>query len=324
VKGRRRAHAGKQGRGRMPCLTLNTSMQHEKASNRLQSRNRNQGVFFLAMTAAFRYNYESVNFGPMMSLNAALWVPRAEAWVCLLLACAMVFPVQAGAQREKPDTGRVEYSFLDIHSLVSSGHWEIHTPDGASWEVMKNALDEYDRQRFQILRNRPGLGPLLVKKAEADLADPNFSSYLPGLFHAMTLRKDVDPQAIRSFIQKARVVIESPPKELQEADYHLLLGIPELLALHATPENEDLLVKLMKLGETNFDVYSLSEAAKVLAKTGSARCLPALEEALQWLQQRREDVLSKEAVAPLQSCLKQVRARVAAAGGRTKAQDVKK
>ncbi|MCX6847810.1 MAG: hypothetical protein NTY98_02720 [Verrucomicrobia bacterium] len=276
------------------------------------------------MAAAFRFTHETVNFEPMMSLDADLRAPRAGAWVCLLLACAVLFPVQAGAQRVRADTGRVEHSFLDIHSLVSSGHWEIRMPDGPSWEMIQKAMAEHNRQRFKILRTRPGLGPLLVEQAESDLADPNFSSYLPGLFHAMTLRKDVDPQAIRSFIQKARGVIESPPKELQEADYHLLLGIPELLALHATPENEDLLVKLMKLGETNFDVYSVSEAAKVLAKTGSARCLPAMEEALQWLQQRREDVLSKEAVAPLQSCLKQLRARVAAAGGRKEAQHAKK
>lgn len=125
-------------------------------------------------------------------------------------------------------------------------------------------------------------------------------------------------------LEKARGVIESPPKEPQTPEYYLLLGIPELPALQATPENEDLLVKLMKPGENNSEVYCVSEAARALAKTGSARCLPALEEALQWLQQRREDLTSKQAVAPLQSCLKQVRARVAAASGRPKAQDAKK
>lgn len=279
-----------------------------------------RAVFFSPWLRCFGYTHEPVNFGPMMSLDAALCVLRARVCVCILLACAVLFPVQAGAQRVKPEAARrVEHSFLDIHSLVSFGHLEIQMPDGPSWKEIQKATDERDRQRLKILRTKLGLGPVLVDQAETDLANPNFSSYLPDLFHAMTLRKDVDPQAIRSFIQKARVVIESPPKELQEAEYYLLLGIPELLALHATPENEDLLVKLMKLGETNFDVFSLSKAAKVLAKTGSARCLPALEEALQWLQQRREDVLSKEAVAPLQSCLKQVRARVAAAGGRKEA-----
>lgn len=249
-----------------------------------------------------------------MSLNAAaLRVQRAGAFVGILLACAVLFTVQAGAEG---DPVRVEHPFLSIHSLVSSGQWEIRVPDGSSWEVIQKAMDEYDRQRFKILRTRPGLGVLLVEQAESDLADPICSSYLPGLFHAMTLRKDVDPQAIRSFIQKAQVVIVSAPKELQAPEYYLLLGIPELLALHATPGNEDLLVKLIKLGEATSDVFLLSEAAKALAKTGSTRCLPALEEALQWLQQRREDLASKQAVAPLQSCLQKVRARVAAAGGR--------
>lgn len=67
----------------------------------------------------------------------------------------------------------------------------------------------------------------------------------------------------------------------------------------------------MKLGEDTSDVLFQSEAVKALAKTGSARCLPALEEALQWLQRRPNDLMSKNAVAPLQNCLKKVRARVA-------------
>lgn len=240
-------------------------------------------------------------------------VQCAGACAGMLLLCAVFFPVQA---EEQPKLVLMDSQAQYLHPLVSPGNGEIRVPDGSSWEVMKKARDEHDRQRFKVLRTEPGLGPRLVKQAESDLADPNFSSYLPDLFHAMTLRKDVDAKAIRSFIQRARVVIESPPKELPTPEYYLVLGIPELLTLHATPENEDILIKLMKLGETTRNFYFLSKAAEALAKTGSARCLPALEEALQWLQQRPKDRVSKEAIAPLQSCLLKVRARMTRAGGR--------
>lgn len=182
----------------------------------------------------------------------------------------------------------------------------------AEIEAIKKAEEERERRRLHALQTEPGLGPYLVALAGSIITEKSSSAKLVGVFQAMSLRKDTDPAVVRHYIQLAKSQLDSNPQKMALNEDCLLKGVCYFLQLHATPENEALLIRMMKLGEKKDNLWLILRAAEALSKTGTAaHALPAMDAALRWIQLRRE---KGEPLAPgekqMTDCIERLHSRI--------------
>lgn len=222
-----------------------------------------------------------------------------------LLSACLALPLQAWSQTvlSDPFVELDQYKMEHVRQLVDLGVCGTLSAGNltkAEIEAIEKADKERERQRLHSLRTEPGLAPYLVALAGQCLAGKRSSSYLPPVFQAMSLREDTEPAVIQHYIQLAKTFLDSNPTKrpmYYGVGDDLLRGVCYFLQLHASPENEDLLIRMMTLGEKLDNLWLILTAAEALSKTGTAtRALPAMESALLWFQHLREKDASR---APL-------------------------
>ncbi|MFC5454718.1 hypothetical protein [Prosthecobacter fluviatilis] len=231
---------------------------------------------------------------PSTSLQRSLRLLR---WA--LLSASLTLPALLCSQTVNSDPF-VEldyYKMRHVRELVSLALDDSIPADAAEGRAMQKAQEEKDLRCLHALRTEPGLGPYLTALAGTSFIQKAGTGDLPRVFEAMAMRQDTEPSVIQHYIQLAKMLLDKAPKKLDSHEYDLLLGIRYLLSLHATPENEDLLIRILTLGEKLDDMWLILSAAEALSKTGTGtRSLEAMETALHWFQQLRE---KNESRAPL-------------------------
>lgn len=237
---------------------------------------------------------------PSTSLQRSLRLLR---WA--LLSASLTLPALLCSQTvlSDPFVELDKYKMQHVKELVDLAGWYDcfgdTAPTKAEIEAMKKAEEERELQRLHALKTEPGLAPYLVALAGQCLVEKRSSSYLVPVFQAMSLRQDTEPSVIQHYIQLAKSIVESNPQKLPiiSSEYNLLRGVCYFLQLRASPENEDLLIRILTLGEKLDDMWLILSAAEALSKTGTGtRPLQAMETALRWFQQLRE---KDESRAPL-------------------------
>ena len=226
--------------------------------------------------------------------------------VYLVFFCALI-PSAVFSQITKSDPFLDEQKMNHVQELVDHSVSDSRAADAAELKAMIIAEQQRESQRLQSIQTEPNLGPYLAALAEKATTDQ--SSKLQGVFQAMALRQDVDPAVIQFYIRKAQTLLESNPEKLRSYDYNLLMGVPYLLTMQATPLNEDLLLKILKLSERYNDTHFIDVAGAALAKIGSERALSPLEEAIKWAYQHRDDMSNSQFAARIEGYLTKLRTR---------------
>lgn len=230
----------------------------------------------------------------------------------LVIACTAL---RAQTVHTDPFVELDKYKMEHVRQLVDlAGTYDYFGEPLTKAEIaaMVKAEEEKERRRLHALQTEPGLGPYLVALAGRSLVKKSSSYYLIPVFEAMSLRKDTDPAVVRHYIQLAKSHLDSAPQKMSLHEDCLLRGVCYFLQLHATPENESLLIRMMKLGEKQDNLWLILSAADALSKTGTAtHALPAMDAALRWIQLRRE---KGEPLAPgekqMTDCIKRLHSRI--------------
>ncbi len=126
------------------------------------------------------------------------------------------------------------------------------------------------KKRLDMIRTYPELGRHLVKIADRMIEQR--SPEIGDVLDAMSMRADVPPEATARYIELTKSIIEGKTaKDINDGfEKEYVSGIANVLAAHISPENEDLLIKLLW-----FDPYS--NTYKVLGRAGTSRALPAMQ-----------------------------------------------
>lgn len=160
-------------------------------------------------------------------------------------------PAELVAEAEAEKLGRIQ-------SMLQRRDDEGMLPE---WRLQK---------RLDMIRTYPELGKYLAKIADQMIEQK--SPEIGDVFDAMSTRPDVPPAATARYIEFTKRIIEGKTakgiKDGFEQEY--LSGISDVLAANLTPENEDLLIALLKFG-------TKGHAQRALGRAGTIRALPAMQ-----------------------------------------------
>lgn len=126
------------------------------------------------------------------------------------------------------------------------------------------------KKRLNLIRTYPELGKYLAQIADQMIEQK--SPEISDVLDAMSMRSDVPPEAITRYIELTkRMIAGKTAKDIKDGfEEECLRGIPDVLASHLTPENEDLLIVLLQFG-------TQGHAHRALGRAGTIRALPAMQ-----------------------------------------------
>ena len=126
------------------------------------------------------------------------------------------------------------------------------------------------QKRLDMIQTYPELGKYLPKIADQMIVQR--SPQIGDVLDAMSMRADVPPAATAHYIELAKHIIKGKTaKDISDVfEQEFLSGITKVLAAHLTPENEDLLIALLRFGTNGY-------AQRALGRVGTIRSLPAMQ-----------------------------------------------
>ncbi len=192
----------------------------------------------------------------------------------------MVYHFPAVASGQGLDPQRLER----VKELVAIWPIDFITESSARHTV---AEQQQEQERLHQIRTEPGLVPYLVTLANESMADSSLA--LPSIMEALAMREDLDSGSVDSFVNKADVLMATPPPEHREKIIMMFLeGTANILEMTHQPSHEDTLIKMLNYDDDIMSVRLKVVACHALEKFGTGRAIPAMERANKWLRDFEE------------------------------------
>ena len=182
--------------------------------------------------------------------------------------------------------GRTDMQLFELISVCSGPNLDYSVGDEEYKQLQLAA-----QHRLALIQSEPDLAAILVDHVDRMIdGSSTMPSSLTGIFRALALRPDVDLEAVRRYALLASDLQDQadqyktkpvPPEKITLMG-SIHYGLPDLLGAHPTREGEDYLIKILKHAVVPFE-FSLTyklPAVRAAAKSGTARCLPGLEQTL--------------------------------------------
>ncbi len=174
---------------------------------------------------------------------------------------------------------------MEIERLVvglpndSFGALELLTQEQLkTYEITR---DKSQIERINRIKHEAGLAPYLLALADKYIAQPGRDG-LPMIFKAIASRDDIPQAKIKRFLDLASVVIAKPNTLPQPLSDDFLIGMTSVMAAHRSPENEAMLISILRLREDPTGILLKLSAGEALAVCGSTKVLPSMNETSQW------------------------------------------